>query len=71
MDSSLVVHGILQVRILKWVTVPISSGSFQPKDQTQVSRIAGRFVTEPPGKPGNGLVQSVQSLSHVQLFATL
>ena len=31
------VHGILQVRILKWVAIPFSSGSFQPRDQTQVS----------------------------------
>ena len=24
------VHGILQVRILEWVAIPFSSGSFQP-----------------------------------------
>ena len=29
------VHGILQARILEWVTMPSSRGSFQPKDQTQ------------------------------------
>ena len=39
------VHGILQVRILEWVAFPFSRGSFQPRDQTQVSHIAGRFVT--------------------------
>ena len=39
------VHGILQARILEWVAFPSSRGSSQPKDQTQVSRIAGRFFT--------------------------
>ena len=39
------VHGILQARILEWVAVPFSRGSFQPRDQTQVSCIAGRFFT--------------------------
>ena len=47
-DSS--VHGILQARILEWVAVPFSRGSSQPRDQTQVSCIAGRFflLAEPP-----------------------
>ena len=39
------VHGILQARILEWVAFPFSRGSFQPKDQIQVSYIAGRFFT--------------------------
>ena len=39
------VHGILQARILEWVAIPHSRGSSQPRDQTQVSGIAGRFVT--------------------------
>ena len=34
---------ILQARILEWVAMPSSRGSSQPKDQTQVSCIAGRF----------------------------
>ena len=38
-----IVQGILQARILEWVACPFSKGSFQPKDQTQVSRIAARF----------------------------
>ena len=37
------VHGILQARILEWVAIPFSRGSFEPRDGTQVSRIAGRF----------------------------
>ena len=39
------VHGILQVRILKWVATPFSRGSSWPKDRTQVFHIAGRFFT--------------------------
>ena len=39
------VHGILQARILEWVAFPFSRGSSQPRDQTQVSHIAGIFFT--------------------------
>ena len=36
---------ILQVRILEWVAMPSSGGSSQPRNQTQVSHIAGGFFT--------------------------
>ena len=39
------VHGILQARILEWVALPISSGSSQSRNRTQVSDIAGGFFT--------------------------
>ena len=39
------VHGILQAIILEWVAFPFSRESSQPRDQTQVSHIAGRFFT--------------------------
>ena len=39
------VHGIVQDRILEWVTFPFSRGSSQPRDRTQVSCIAGRSFT--------------------------
>ena len=39
------VHGILQARILEWVAFPLSRGSSQPRDRTQVSSIAGGFFT--------------------------
>ena len=39
------VHGILQARILEWVTFPFSRGSSQPRDWTQVSHTAGGFFT--------------------------
>ena len=38
-------HGILQARILEWVAFPFSRGFSQPRHQTQVSCIAGRFFT--------------------------
>ena len=37
--------GILQARILEWVTMPSSRGSSQPRDRVQVSLIAGGFFT--------------------------
>ena len=40
------VCGILQTRILEWVAIPFSGGSYQPSDQTWVSCIAGRFLTD-------------------------
>ena len=40
-----IVPGILQARILEWVAFPFSRGSFQPRDRTQVSCLAGRFFT--------------------------
>ena len=49
------VHGILQARILEWVTMPSSRGSSPPRNRTRISYgsyIAGGFFTaEPPGKP--------------------
>ena len=39
------VRGILQTRILGWVAIPFTMGSFQPRDRTQVSYIAGSYVT--------------------------
>ena len=46
MDCSLPgssVHGILQARALECVARPFSRGSSKPRDQTQVSCIAGGF----------------------------
>ena len=48
MDCSLPgssVRGIFQTRVLKWVAISFSRGSSQPRDQTQVSCIAGRSFT--------------------------
>ena len=50
------VHGILQARILEWVSMPYAKVSSQPRDQTYISCISciGRQVLYqffPPGKP--------------------
>ena len=37
--------GIIQARILEWVAISSFKGSSQPRDGTQVSRIAGGFFT--------------------------
>ena len=37
------IHGISQARILEWVAISFSQGSSLPRDQTQVSLIAGRW----------------------------
>ena len=39
------VYGILQARMLEWIAIPFSRGTSQPRDQTLVSCIAGRFFT--------------------------
>ena len=35
----------MEARILKWVTIPFSRGFSSPRDEKQVSCIAGRFFT--------------------------
>ena len=60
------VHGILQARVLEWVAVPFSVGSSQPKDRTQVSCIADRFLAaEPQEKPRNAELGSLCLLQTV------
>ena len=44
------VHGILQARILEWVAMPSSRGSFQPRSPVLQ---ADSSLSEPPGKPKN------------------
>ena len=49
------VHGIFQARILEWVSISFSRGSYWPRDQSHISWLAGGFfTTEPPGKPRMG-----------------
>ena len=64
-----IVHGILQARILEWVAFPFSRGSFQPRDWTRVSCIqTDSLPTELSGKAWKW---KCKWLSHVQLFANL
>ena len=43
--QALLPMGILQTRILEWISMSSSRGSSQPRDWTQVSHIVGRFFT--------------------------
>ena len=57
------VRGILQAKILEWVAFPFSRGSPQPRDQTEVSCIAGGFFTSWTTREALiGLVSSVSQL---------
>ena len=64
-SDSLRPHGlyspwILQARILEWVAVPFSRGTYQPRDRTEASRIAGGFfIIRATGKPKNTGVGSL------------
>ena len=48
------VHGILQAKILEWVSISSFRGSSQPRDGIHVSSVSciagGFFTAEPPGK---------------------
>ena len=60
--------GILEARMLEWVAMPSSRGSSKPKDQTQISHIAGRFFTFwPTGKPKNTGVGRLSLLQEIFL----
>ena len=67
------VYGILQARILEWVAFPFFRGSSQPRDQTQVSRIAGKTLYK-DGKDQNKQKrreQGGESLSFKQMSANV
>ena len=67
-DSS--VHGISQARILERVAMSFSRRS-QPKNQTHISCLAGRFLTaEPLGQPTETL-KTPWSCQEPSLFETL
>ena len=54
MDGSLPessIHGILQARMLEWVAILFSRGSYQPRDQIQVSSLqTDSLPSKPPRK---------------------
>ena len=57
------VHGILQARIREWAAMPYSRGSFQPRNQTQISHVylhwqQGSLPLAPTGKPFHVSVSS-------------
>ena len=48
------VHGILQARMLEWVSFPFSRGSSQPGIKPRSPELrADSLSAEPPGKPKN------------------
>ena len=55
------VRGILQARTLEWAAFPFSTRSSQSRDCTQVSCIAGRFLTNWDFReaPGRGKIPSI------------
>ena len=59
------VHGISQARVLKWVAISFSWGSFRCRDRAHICLAGGFFTTEPPGKPkeanSGGWLQSISS----------
>ena len=51
-SSGFFAHGILQARIMEWVAMPSSRGSFQHRGRICISHIASGFSTaEPSEKP--------------------
>ena len=63
--------GILQARILEWVTMPSLRASSQPRDWTQVSHIAGGFFTSRATREALFVAYSVQFSLVAQSCPTL
>ena len=64
------VHAIFQERILEWVAISFSRGSFWLKDQTPVSCTVGGFSTEGlPGKPS--IVRLLSNTKYIFKFHQL
>ena len=59
------VHGILQARMLEWVAMPFSRGSFQPRGWTLASAaLAGRFSTTSATWEALGVLAIAFNLQH-------
>ena len=65
------VHGILQARILKWVSFPFSREHSQPRDRIWVSPIAGGFFTSWASREAGNHQSSIQFSSVTQSCLTL
>ena len=61
--------GILQAIILEWVAISSTRGSSQPRDRTQVSRIAGGFFTSWTNRKPKDIGMGTLSLLQ-QIFLT-
>ena len=64
MDCSLpgsAVHGTSQARILEWLPFPSPGDLPNPGIEPVAPALAGGFITtEPPGKPQNGMLLSLE-----------
>ena len=60
------VHRILQARMLEWLAFPFSRESSQPRDQSQVSHIAGRATQGKPKNTGVGSLYLLQQIFWTQ-----
>ena len=58
------VRGILQASMLDWVAISFSRNLPDPGIEPRVSPTAGRFATEPPGKPRESHGNLRSSKSH-------
>ena len=67
-------HGIIQARILEWVTIFYSRGSSQPKDQTHISSVScfGRLLTTSTTReaPYSSVAKFYQSLTKTEYGET-
>ena len=67
------VYAIFQARILEWVFIPFSRGSFRSRDQTQVSCSAGGFFIVWATKKGKQVTkgQIVYDLTLMKSFSSV
>ena len=74
MDCSLPgssVHGILQARVLEWISIPFPRGSSWPRDWTWFSCIAGIFFTVELLKNSSDMLHPVNSEARIQIPGVL
>ena len=67
------VHGIFQTRILEWVAISSSRGSFPPRDGTRISCfscIAGKFFTTEPHQGSPAMYIYIYTHSYVCYLPT-
>ena len=62
------VHGIFQARILEWIAIPSSKGSYQPRGQTCDSTTLP--ATLPPSPPGNSYGSTIDLQKDIHLLYT-
>ena len=68
------VHEISNARLLEWVAISCSKGSFWPRDQTHIFCVSclagGFFTTEPPGATRSVHIFPPKSVSTLNSFSS-